>query len=239
METTNERTEATERELGVLSSMIYLLPVCFNAAASDRLAELEEGLEGRGLLRHTVKFRVGEMFRKLDRCTRNAAACFRGFYSLPALAAIGTSFCREADTDLLRMQAAVDTEIGRVLPHGVDPWPLARAMCVELVCALSAECTRHAADLFARLAGTGRRYTVSRLAAHTGVDDALKCAAQLRHCLAGLDRSARAAVDDVRVDDIRDGLKVLRDRATDPAFMQRVIDRADKITKEDGKIEQE
>lgn len=236
METKNEGIEVTERGLGVLSSMIYLLPVCFNAAASDRLAELEEGLEERGLLRHTVKFRVGEMFRKLDRCTKTAAASFKGFYSLSALAAIGTSFCREADGDLRRMQAALDTELGRVLPRGVDPWPLARAMCVELVCALSTECTRHAADLFARLAGTGRRYTVSRLSAHTGVDDVARCAAQLRHCLADLDREARTAVEDVRVDDIRNGLKVLRNRATDPDFMQRVIDGADKITERHGKI---
>lgn len=223
--------EATERELGVLSSMIYLLPVCFDAAASDLLAEMEEGLAERGLLRHEVKFRTGELFRRLDRCASTAAASFRGFYSLPALAAIGTSFCREADTDLRRMRAAVDLEVGRVMPRGIDPWPLSRAMCVELVCALALECTRHAADLFARLAGTGRSYTVARLSAHTGVEDTLKCAEKLRHTIADTCRDARTAVEDVRVDDIRRGLAVLRNRATDPDFMQRVIDNAGEITK--------
>lgn len=226
-----KKAEATERELGVISSMIYLLPVCFNAAASDILVELEEGLEERGLLRHEVKFRTGEMFRRLDRCAKTAAASFRGFYSLPALAAIGTSFCREADPDLKRMRVAVDTEVGRVMPPSIDPWPLARAMCVELVCALSMECTRHAADLFARLAGTGRRHTVSRLSAHTGVEDTLRCAERLRHTLVDLDREERTAVEEVRVDDIRRGLAVLRNRATDPDFMRRVIGNAGEITK--------
>lgn len=209
-------------KLNLLANMIYYIPVSLNAAASDMLADFEDGLTERGLYRHEIKYRTQLHFKVLTQCYRLANSHFKQ-YSTEHLTKVGARFCREIAPDLKKMENAISMQISRILPHEEDTFALMKAWAIGFVAYLSLRATQAVIRLFANLTGHRADFAEKRLLPDTYTLEVFRSSDALQKATVRMYGDAQFNGSEIQTNDMEVGMSIIINRIADPAFMARII----------------